>query len=149
MTVCIQQKIQRGYVVSAYPLLLRYTIKSIFLQNKYRFCHHDKNIRLKSPTAWGTEPPNVGFYSPRQGENFQSCIFGHQTVWSLIDYIPPTLQLSGYTSGGDGGENWDISSLQDRFEGLAQENIQGNWDGFSNRLLPLFPLRSFHLCQSQ
>ena len=68
MTVCIQQKIQRGYVVSAYPLLLRYTIKSVFLQNKYRFCHHDKNIRLKSPTAWGTEPPNVGFHSPRQGE---------------------------------------------------------------------------------
>ena len=28
-----------------------------------------KNTPWISPTAWGTEPPNVGFHSPRCGEN--------------------------------------------------------------------------------
>ena len=56
------------------------------MQNKYRFCHHDKNIRLKFPTAWGTEPPNVGFHSPRQGENFQSCRFNPNRSSSGLEF---------------------------------------------------------------
>ena len=103
-------------------LLYLVTVKRRLCQMNQPNNYADKNICLKSPTAWGTVPPNVGFHSPRQGEIFQSCIFHlkrSSNGLEFIDYIPPALQLSGYTSDGDDGENWDISSLQDRFEGLA------------------------------
>ena len=56
-------------------LLYLVTVKRRLCQMNQPNNYADKNICLKSPTAWGTVPPNVGFHSPRQGENFQSCRF--------------------------------------------------------------------------
>ena len=56
-------------------LLYLVTVKRRLCQMNQPNNYADKNICLKSPTAWGTVPPNVGFHSPRQGEIFQSCIF--------------------------------------------------------------------------
>lgn len=56
-------------------LLYLVTVKRRLCQMNQPNNYADKNICLKSPTAWGTVPLNVGFHSPRQGEIFQSCIF--------------------------------------------------------------------------
>ena len=40
----------------------------------------------KSPTAWGTIPPNVGFHSPRQGGDFEheNGVFRHSGYYPWI-----------------------------------------------------------------
>ena len=37
--------------------------------------YHAVLHHLKSPTPWGTDPPNVGFHSPRCGGIFEPMVY--------------------------------------------------------------------------
>ena len=133
-------------------LLYLVTVKRRLCQMNQPNNYADKNICLKSPTAWGTVPPNVGFHSPRQGEIFQSCIFHLKRSSNGLEfnrlYTSSPSAVSIYFWRGWRGELGYFIVTRPFWRAGVREYSR-KLGRFSNRLPPLFPLRSFHLCQSQ
>lgn len=101
-------------------LLYLVTVKRRLCQMNQPNNYADKNICLKSPTAWGTVPLNVGFHSPRQGEftaiwlllqfKSQTTASHYQCSLSLLSLIeppPPSQKLGNMTT------TWNIPRFVD------------------------------------